>query len=273
VRGLWFVLLAFGLIVLVLVMWRAGGGPTTALAPPGAADPAQEPGGDALVSASTAGAAADEPQRAPAAQPAAKTGGPPSPPPDALAELRGRFLLPGGAPAAGVALKVNGWEANDERVVQFGRPKAWSNPTGTSGPDGRFALRFDPPRAYQFTLAATLAGHADTSWRWSEIAPGSTVDLGDVQLFAGGTVRARVVDSAGRTLVQGWRIYAEGGVPGGRESARQQTGVSDVPDAASGTALLTGLPPGPVKLTAHSDLANWIDGPVVDVRAGETVEA
>lgn len=183
-------------------------------------------------------------------------------------ELRGRFTLAGGAPARDVALSVMGWGGNSDRVRKYGEPENWVEPTGTSGADGSFSIRFDPPRAYQFVLRAKLPGWCEASWRWSEIEPGSVVDVGTVELVRGGSIRGRIVDAKGRVLSKGWRVYAEGS-NGDRAQEREATRVHGAPDATTGEYVLEGLPPGRARLKANSRLANWIEGPIVEVRAGE----
>ncbi len=75
-----------------------------------------------------------------------------------LAEIRGRFVLAGGAPAAGVAFEVHGWQRNDEAVQKYGLPEHWEDLTGETDAGGRFSVRFEPPRAYQFTFDGPLGG-------------------------------------------------------------------------------------------------------------------
>src|SRR6185436_18024993 len=64
-----------------------------------------------------------------------------------LAEIHGRFVFPGGAPAAGVSIEMHGWQSNQERVLQFGEPEDWVDPQAETDADGRFTVSFDPPRA------------------------------------------------------------------------------------------------------------------------------
>ncbi len=189
-----------------------------------------------------------------------------------LCELRGKFTLAGGAPARDVALTVNGWGGNSDRVRKYGEPENWEEPTGTSGADGSFSIRFDPPRAFQFVLRAKLPGWCEASWRWSEIEPGSVVDVGTVELVRGGSIRGRIVDAKGRVLSKGWRVYAEAS-NGDRSQEREPTRVHGAPDATTGEYVLDGLPPGRARLKANSRLANWIEGPIVEVRAGEETQA
>src|SRR5262249_11490511 len=144
-------------------------------------------------------------ETAPAAPTAAELPAPSA----SLAEIKGRFLLPGEAPASGVEVQTHGWPGNQERVMKFGEPDKWEDPKTTSGPDGRFSIRLDPPRAFQFTLDARCAGYGGVSWRWSETAPAETKDVGDVELTIGGAIVGRVLDPAGNALTKDWMVYAD----------------------------------------------------------------
>lgn len=190
-----------------------------------------------------------------------------------LAELRGRFLLPDGSPAKGVKLELHGWQANSERVRKHGVPETWESPKGETDNEGRFALRFDPPLAFQFVLDAKLAGHGGVSWRWSELAPREVTDVGDTTLVLAGSIRGRVVDAAGRPAGGTWRVYGESLPTIGRDGGRDSTRVQASANVETGEFMLDGLPAGKVKLKAQSPIANWIDGPDVEVRVGETVTA
>jgi hypothetical protein len=53
---------------------------------------------------------------------------------------------------------------------------------------------------------------------------------------------------------------------------KDQTRVSAQLDPSTGRFRLEGLPPGPARLKAYLRIANWIDGPVVEVVTGEEVE-
>ncbi len=189
-----------------------------------------------------------------------------------LAELRGRFLLPDGRPATGVALEVRGWQANFERVIKHGLPNDWRNLDASTDDDGRFALAFDPPLAFQFTLSAKLADHASVSWRWSALPAREVTDVGEVTLQRAGGVRGRVVDAKGAPVPGDWRVYGES-LAKGEFEGRDTTRVSALTDASTAEFALEGLPPGGVELKLHSRLANWINGPRITVRAGEDVMA
>jgi len=190
------------------------------------------------------------------------------------AELRGRLVLAGGAPAAGAVLEVRGWEGNDERVLAFGRPQDWVDPRATADEDGRFAIAFDPPRAYQFILdaRASVPGYAAASWRWSEIRPGAVLELGEIELPRAGAVEGRLVDGEGRPLLgQSWQVYGDS--IGLRGQGRNETRVFAMVDPTTASFRLEGLWPGRTQLKAYSEMANWVDGPQVIVTAEETLAA
>lgn len=193
-----------------------------------------------------------------------------------LAEIRGRFLLPGGAPAIGVELEVHGWQSNQENVIKFGLPEHWEDPIGSSDQDGRFSIRLDPPQAFQFVLEAKLEGWCTANWRWSQIEPRAIVEVGDVELVQGGSIRGRVVDSNGKAVAGGWMVYGESTTPVKRSDpsgGRDSTDVRAPADESTGEFLLEDVPPGRIRLKAYSRIANWIEGPGVDVRAGEETQA
>ena len=261
------------LVVLWLALHRETPAPALAGSPhaPEAAAPAQPP---AKLEGDSPGAPALErieaestAERAPAVE------GAPAQPASALAELRGRFVLEGGAPAVGAKIAVQGWESNNERVLKYGKPKEeWKELRADCDADGRFALRFDPPRAFQFTLEASYPGCVKAQWRWSEIEPASTKDLGETLLPRGGAIAGRVVDAQGKPTRDAWMVYADAlGVSQGDGSDSSRAHASA--DKETGQFRLADLPPGQVELKAYSEIANWIGGPKVQVRAGETTEA
>ena len=210
--------------------------------------------------------AAAQAERAPVAAPQAEKTEP------KLAELRGRFVLEGGAPAAGAAISLQGAIGNSERVMQFGKPKDWKDLSAKCDDDGRFVLRFDPPRAYQFFLESSYPGCVRAKWRWGEIEPASLKDLGETVLPRGGAVAGRVLDAQGNPMHESWSVSADARAISSGDGSDSSRAMAQV-DLATGQYRMDGLPPGSVQLSAYSQLTNQIDGPKVEVRAGETVEA
>jgi hypothetical protein len=191
---------------------------------------------------------------------------------DSQAELRGTCILEGGAPAAGAKLSLHGFEANTERVLEFGKPADWKDLSAECDASGNFVLRFDPPRAYQFTLQASAPEHATARWRWGALEPGSTQELGTIELPRSGTITGRLLDAQGHPVSDAWQVYAEA-PPIAHGPGGDTTHVNAAVDPATGTYRIEGLPAGKVELKAHSQMANWIPGPTVEVRAGATTEA
>jgi hypothetical protein len=207
-----------------------------------------------------------------AERPSAKTHADPS---AHLAEIKGRVTLPGGAPAANVAIELHGHPANQELVIQHGLPEQWQDPVSTTGADGRFSLRFDPPLAFAFTFRARAPGYATARWGWGGLDGSSAVDLGDIELVRAGTIVGRIVDAKGKVLKDGWVVNAENAADEVRsihENDRRAAVSSVVVDRDTGEFHIDDMPPGPTRLTAQSAIAHWFQGPTVDVRAGEIVE-
>lgn len=160
-----------------------------------------------------------------------------------LARVFGRCVDAGtGEPLAGCVLQLHGWEGNSERVARHGKPVVWTEPAAiTTGPDGRFDLRFDPPPPYQFVLQIDSPKHATMSARWDAFAVGEQKDCGDVRMPRGARVTGRVVDSKG--------------VPMAKVSVMLQSGAHDAPELAprpytQGQSAADGLFTIPARLAA-----------------------
>jgi hypothetical protein len=190
-----------------------------------------------------------------------------------LAEVKGRCVFANGSPAAGVSIELHGWQANEERVIRHGMPDHWDDLSTTTAADGRFSIRFDPPLAFQFVVNAAVPGYAKASWRWSEIKPDEHKDLGDVELIRGGTIIGHIVDAKGTVLKSGWTAHADSGMNATGDGGRDATRKSAELDPTTGEFKLEDMPPGSTRLQAYSRIANWIAGPTVEVRAGETIDA
>lgn len=192
---------------------------------------------------------------------------------DRSAILHGSLLLPDGAPAEGVSLRLSGWEGNDARVRIYGRPESWDNLTAFTDEAGQFEFRFDPPLAYQFSLDTQLDGYANVSWRWYGFRPRQDINVGTVELCKSGTILARVKDIQGEVLKTGWLINADSGHYKLKGGDHDHTRVYAEPDPETGIARLENLPPGPAKIRARSPMSGWIPGPCVDVIPDQIVHA
>jgi hypothetical protein len=171
-----------------------------------------------------------------------------------LATVRGRCVYADGGVAVGVQVKVHGWAGNSERALQFGVPDNWEDVSGETDAQGRFALRLDPPRAFQFTLNVSQPGFAAVNWRWFELLPRKVKDVGEVVLVPGGSVHGRILDKQGKP-VGGNRTVSGNSALEAPGDGGDTTRVRANADPLSGEFLLEGLPPGPAQITASSSLA------------------
>jgi hypothetical protein len=173
---------------------------------------------------------------------------------DGLAVVRGRLLHHDGRPATDATFDFTGSRANNARVVRYGVPKDWTNPTAAIEEDGSFEIRFDPPRAFQFSLRIKAPGAPLATWRWTEIEPASDTDLGTIQLIEGGALECRIVRSDGTLVPHRFLVYAT--TFWAPESSDE--GLVDV--SARGTAddpvvRFESLPPGPVELSVDGRIS------------------
>lgn len=152
----------------------------------------------ALAEAPTATATTTEATAERTAAPAVESAGP-------ACTLRGRCVDTSGQPLSGVNVTLTGWGANDQRVQAWLRdhdePKRIAEKR-TTGPDGVFEFCFWPPPPFQFALRLQNDGLATWGNRWSELAAGTTKDLGDLKLERGTLLLGRVVDASGAPLAK-----------------------------------------------------------------------
>ncbi|MEE8468026.1 MAG: sigma-70 family RNA polymerase sigma factor, partial [Planctomycetota bacterium] len=182
---------------------------------------------------------------------------------DRRAHIRGRFLLPGGAPAAGVALTLTTQRGQVSGSSQP-RPSAPAPIESSSADDGSFELAFEALELASRALRAEPAHHASLRWNWSGLEAGSETDLGDVLLTGIGALEGRIVDRTGRTLTDGWRVrtshtWALAG------NARRPTNGYGRPDPASGSFRIERLPAGENSVRANHTSGAKIESRWVDV--------
>jgi hypothetical protein len=185
------------------------------------------------------------------------------------ATIRGRCVDAQGQPLAGCAVRLHGWGGNRERMDKWLRdhPKPeWPKIEPlTTGADGLFVFTFWPPPPFQFTLGLDRDDLAAMSSRWSSIAEGRIVELGDVVMGPGVRVQGRVVDEAGRPVAKVSVMVRPGdgnSNTGNREEA-STVWAAQGRSAEDGSFRCTPcLPPGPflVSLSSGHELAQPITG-------------
>lgn len=188
-----------------------------------------------------------------------------------LASIRGRLLLPGGAPAAGGSLRVSTWKLTSWWSGRVD-PRAGGYESETaSAHDGWFELRFDPPPGHVVELRASLRGHGEAHWQWDAIDPGEILDVGDVTLAPAGTLLVRVVDSTGQPVPGSWSVGVWEQRAFGEDDGRIAAHLLEGVDPLTGMARLEGVSAGRAQVRAYSELAETLYAEV-RVEAGSTQE-
>ncbi|MBI4882257.1 MAG: carboxypeptidase regulatory-like domain-containing protein [Planctomycetes bacterium] len=250
-------LAAGALVLLATAVWLALGSGHGPDALPGAAESA----GGASSPGPPPQATAPEPERAEEVQE------------DAVARVTGRFLLEGGAPAAGVLVWIDGrGKGSGFRATRKDSVAFCAGRQGLSGEDGRFLLTIDPDPLQQYALSGRLAGFAGVSWRWSSLAPGELKDIGTVELRRVGVVEGCIVNSRGEAVPGDWSVYISSSNRSPGEGG-ERTCMSVHADEATAAFRLEGVPAGTATLTARAGFSETIEGPTVEVLGGQTIRA
>jgi len=119
------------------------------------------------------------------------------------AVIRGRCVDEAGTPIAGCKIKAHGLSGSQNRMEAWRRDHPepeWKDVERTTAADGRFAIEFWPPPPFQFLLEVRNGDHVPLYARWSSIAEGATVDVGDVTMMRGVVVQGTVVDETGAAV-------------------------------------------------------------------------
>ncbi len=267
-RGL---VLAFVLLLaLALGVWALLASGDAAPVPPTAAQtasPGTEPASAAAAADATTNAA---PTTAAGSGPARDAVAvPPAADARRTATVRGRCVDANGAPLAGCSASVQGWQANQSRVDAWLRdhpPVEWTKlePTVT-GADGTFAIVFWPPPPFQFTLDVHRDDCTPMGARWSAIAEGAVVDVGDVVMGPGVRLQGSVVDEHGKPVVKAYlNVHVDGVAGGGTDAPRigQRTYVSAFSGEDGAFRCRQLLPPGSfrVVVTSGQELVQPVTG-------------
>ncbi len=196
---------AIALAAAVALLWFLFGQAANDVAP-GPAGGASHQATAAAAEAAVTGTAAQPPAPVPAAAAEAVAPAPArrevAAPGNPAATLRGRCVDGDGRPLGECKVHLHGWGGNSERMDQWltdhGAKPDWQQPADViTAADGAFVFRFWPPPPFQFALDVTRDGCGAMSGRWSTLAAGSELDVGDVTMSAGVQVTGRVVDPDG----------------------------------------------------------------------------
>jgi hypothetical protein len=259
-------------------LWFAGAQPVAL--PSDAAAPAPDaPAPGVSAPAAVEGAAPTASPAAPASEREAAPAAAALPAPGPLAIVRGRCVDAQGAPLAACRALVHGWAANEARMEAWLRDHArpdWQDPpVVATAADGRFQLAFWPPPPFQFTLDLAHDRFAQQSARWSTIAAGAVVDVGDVVLQPGIRVQGRTVDEAGRPVADVTLRVLSGSdrSAGARAMPSSPWSVYASSGADGAFTLQSLLPPGPFRVEAEGDHAGSkpVEGVLVAERPVEVV--
>ncbi len=166
-----------------------------------------------------------------------------------VSEIRGRVERVDGRSPADTTLRLRA-HIVPQMIADHGARVSFEERTATTGPDGRFSLRFPQPPVGTLALLVSSPGCASEHFLPLEVLPGQVRDLGTVLLAPGGLVRGRVLDEEGRPPAGRWRVRAwTEGLRHGERSGQviDYAGV----DPETGEYLLASVPPGPVRLRAE----------------------
>ena len=180
------------------------------------------------------------------------------------ATIRGLMVDEQGQPIAGAELLLHGWVYDTGREAAYGRVINWTDHQAASGDDGLFGIRFHPLPPLAFSLKATAPGFADRRWFWEHIDPGAYEDLSWIVMKAGGSVVARVLDSEGVPMTSGFFATV-------KNEASGRFPHKATPDRSTGELLFTGVNVGRKDIKLYFETYGWLDGPSIDVDAGQVL--
>lgn len=186
----------------------------------------------------------------------------------------GHLLTPAGEPIVGAVLEVHGWPRSAAALEEHGKPAEWNDPTGTTDADGRFAILFDPPPAYQFVLKTHPDGFGPARWRpiLSEPLGEIPVDIGDARLARSGSVNLAITDSEGEPF--GHDLSLRFNAANLTDGEHGNIGMlSKAYSAGTGSLLIEGLAEGPNHFFLESKANGRLGAGSVDVVAGQVVES
>lgn len=167
-------------------------------------------------------------------------------PPSATAcRVRGSIRLATGASAAGALLRASSFWGGAPHEL------------GSCACDaqGRFELAFEPPPSAFANVRVEDPGFVSGSSLVSDLAAGSSTDLGELVLPRAGSLRATLVDAEKRPLAEGWELSSNADQPSAHPANKRWTFWNRASvDARTGLCVLGGLPPGELVIVARTPL-------------------
>jgi len=245
-----------------VLAWRARSAAQPATLEPALASAAAQPAPAASAASSIEALVAPEPEPVPVSYTAPSA----SINQGQLATVRGRMLRADGSVATGATLRLDGRSGSN---TPPGSGANWTDPEPISASaEGDFEFQFAPPVGYGFSLRVDAPECASAHWFWWELDAGTTIDLGNVRLEAGGALLATLVNEQGEPLFQGWSMTATVSAPNNSQG-RWSSLVQATGDTEHSTFTLTGLPARRVELQARTQGGTHSEKRVVDVVAGQ----
>ncbi|MBI1291260.1 sigma-70 family RNA polymerase sigma factor [bacterium] len=142
------------------------------------------------------------------------------------AELKGRIVSQSGGPAAGVGVVLSSPNRFEAEAGGYLVPIPAREEVRTN-PDGSFRFSGLHPGTY-YLRAMVLDGAGFIEQRPVEVGGEKTVDLGDLTLSNGRTLRGRLVDAKGNPIVGGdVRVSTKTTLPGGGMQSMIRAGSTD----------------------------------------------
>ncbi len=135
--------------------------------------------------------------------------------PDEVA-LSGRCVDAAGRPLAGATVDLEGRPGGEQAMRRYlvaHEAPQWTDPEPVlTGVDGRFAFRVLPPSPYGFEITARIPGGVPMSIHLGSLEPGTSEDLGDVELSPGFQLGGAVKDLDGQPVADlSLFLWREGG--------------------------------------------------------------
>ncbi len=123
------------------------------------------------------------------------------------AVVRGRLLLPDGAPATGVTVKLEAYPQEPQGAGPRARIEEVRSCEAQTTSSGAFELRIELDGGYRASVVQHSERFVSNGWRGVDLGPGVSLDLDALTLLRSGSVRVVLVDGADAPLdATGWSV-------------------------------------------------------------------